>query len=80
VVSTGDELVEPGQYRDRADPELDATMLRRWRPHRSRSERPSDRGPDEPEPLRQALARGLAADVLIITAACPPDRDCPRDP
>lgn len=68
VVSTGDELVEPGQVPGPGQiRNSNATMLRALATASGAEVESHPIAPDDPEPLRQALAHGLAADVLIIT-------------
>ncbi len=68
VVSTGDELVEPdempgpGQIRN-----SNATMLRALATEYGARVDVLPIAPDEPSALRAILARGLAADVMLIT-------------
>jgi molybdopterin molybdotransferase len=68
VVSTGDELVEPGQVPGPGQiRNSNATMQGALAAASGAEVESLPIVPDEPESLRQALARGLAADVLIIT-------------
>ncbi len=68
VVSTGDELVNPdrfpgpGQIRN-----SNATMLRALATQAGAEAETFPIAPDEPVGLRAALARGLSADVLLVT-------------
>jgi molybdopterin molybdotransferase len=68
IVSTGDELVEPdrvpgpGQIRN-----SNATVLRALVAGAGCEPEALPNAPDEPRALRETLARGLGADVLLIT-------------
>ncbi|HZW34450.1 MAG TPA: gephyrin-like molybdotransferase Glp [Isosphaeraceae bacterium] len=68
IVPTGDELVEPerkpgpGQIRN-----SNAIMLQTMAIEETAAADVLPIAPDEPDPLRQVLARGLESDVLIIT-------------
>ena len=80
VVPTGDELVEPDQVpgpgQIRNSNAVDAPGAGR----RRRGPRPTALpiAPDEPGPLRAALGRGLAADVLLITGGVSAGQPRPR--
>jgi molybdopterin molybdotransferase len=68
IVPTGDELVEPerkpgpGQIRN-----SNAIMLQTMAIEEPAAAEVLPIAPDEPDPLRQVLARGLESDVLVIT-------------
>jgi molybdopterin molybdotransferase len=68
VVPTGDELVEPGRVPGPGQiRNSNAVMIAALAVSSGAAAEALPIAPDEPEPLRQALQRGLAADVLAIT-------------
>ncbi len=68
VVPTGDELVDPGQTPGPGQiRNSNATVLCALARQAGAEARALPIAPDEPVPLRDALAQGLAADVLLIT-------------
>jgi molybdopterin molybdotransferase len=68
VVSTGDELVEPGQVPGPGQiRNSNATLLRALAASAGGDADVLPTAPDEPSALRDILARGLGADVLLIS-------------
>jgi len=68
VVSTGDELVEPGRVPGPGQiRNSNATMLRAFVAAAGAEPESHPTAPDESAALRECLARGLDADVLLIT-------------
>jgi molybdopterin molybdotransferase len=68
IVSTGDELVEPGQIPGPGQiRNSNATMLEALLKPETAGVEVLPIAPDEPEPLRQILGRGLNADILVIS-------------
>jgi molybdopterin molybdotransferase len=68
VVSTGDELVDPDQFPGPGQiRNSNATVLRALSAGFGADAGTLPIAPDEPVALRESLARGLAADVLLIT-------------
>jgi molybdopterin molybdotransferase len=68
IVPTGDELVEPGRVPGPGQiRNSNALMLEAFAVGRGCRARALPIIPDDPEPLRAALERGLSSDVLVIT-------------
>ncbi len=68
IVSTGDEIVMPGQKRDQGQIyDSNSPLLQALLQHCGASVRSAEHGPDQREPLIRAIQRGIENHVLVIT-------------